>query len=198
MFDCLALEGRTLIDEPLAVRIEAMKDIPNQAERGGESFKKFYSIAIALGYEGIMIKNAKAAYDTGKRSKHWVKYKPPRIDLDVVIVGARYGDGRRGNVFGSYDIAVISDGGFEKIGSIGTGFSDWDLTNLTTRLRPLTLSYENNTYEILPRIVLSVTADLVSKNKDGTYALRFPRMKFIRDDKPVSEINTIEDVVKLI
>jgi DNA ligase-1 len=145
----------------------------------------------------MMIKNAKAAYDTGKRSKHWVKYKPPRIDLDVVIIGARYGDGRRGNVFGSYDIAVINDGLFEKIGSIGTGFSDWDLTNLTTRLRPLTLSFDKGTYEILPRIVLEVTADLVSRNKDGTYALRFPRMKSIRDDKPVSEINTIEDVVAL-
>lgn len=198
VFDCMTLGGRTLIELPLSARIEAMEGIPNQAERAEESFKGFYARAIALGYEGVMIKNAKASYDTGKRSKHWVKYKPPRIDLDVVIVGARYGDGKNGNVFSSFDIAVISDNGFDKIGAIGTGFTEWNLTSLTTRLRPMTLSHNNGTYEVLPRIVLSVTADLVSMNKDDTYALRFPRMVSIRDDKPVSEINTIEDVVKLI
>lgn len=69
---------------------------------------------------------------------------------------------------------------------------------LTNKLRPLTTSYEKDTYVVLPRIVLTVTADLVSKNKDNSYALRFPRMKGIRDDKPVTEINTIDDVVILI
>ena len=198
VFDCLMLEGKTLINEPLSVRIDAMKDIPNQAVRTTGDFKAFYSQAIALGFEGIMIKNTKATYDTGKRSKHWVKYKPPQIDLDVVILGARYGDGKNGHVFSSFDIGVISESGFDKIGCLGGGFSDSELVMLTNKLRPLTTSYEKDTYVVLPRIVLTVTADLVSKNKDNSYALRFPRMKGIRDDKPVTEINTIDDVVILI
>ena len=64
----------------------------------------FYNRAINDGYEGIMIKDLNAPYESGKRS--WVKYKPPRIELDVVVTGARYGEGKRATVFGSYDIAV--------------------------------------------------------------------------------------------
>ena len=69
---------------------------------------------------------------------------------------------------------------------------------MTNKLKPLTNSYENGTYLLSPRIVLTVTADLVSKNKDNTYGLRFPRMKKIRDDKLVTEINTIDDVAVLV
>jgi DNA ligase-1 len=198
VFDCLALDGKTLIDEPLSLRIAAMEALPNQAVRTYNDYRAFYSQAIALGFEGIMIKNADATYDTGKRSKHWVKYKPPQIDLDIVILGARYGDGKNGNVFSSFDMGVISDNGFTNIGSLGSGFTDSELIMMTNKLKPLTNSYENGTYLLSPRIVLTVTADLVSKNKDNTYGLRFPRMKKIRDDKLVTEINTIDDVAVLV
>jgi len=175
-----------------------MKEIPNQAVRTYTDYKAFYSQAIALGFEGIMIKNTNATYDTGKRSKHWVKYKPPQIDLDIVILGARYGDGKNGNVFSSFDMGVISESGFINVGSLGSGFTDNELIMMTNKLKPLTTSYVNGTYLLLPRVVITVTADLVSKNKDNTYGLRFPRMKKIRDDKPVTEINTIDDVAVLV
>jgi DNA ligase-1 len=198
VFDCLMLDGKTLIDESLSLRIDAMGEMPNQAVRSYDDFESFYSQSIALGFEGIMIKNTEVMYDTGKRSKHWVKYKPPRIDLDVVILGARYGDGKNGHVFSSFDIGVINDSGFDKIGCLGGGFKEIELVMLTNKLKPLTTSYDNGTFTLLPRVVLTVTADLVSKNRDNTYALRFPRMKCIRNDKPVTEINTIDDVVMLV
>ena len=56
-----------------------------------------------------MIKDLNAAYESGKRSKSWAKHKPPRFDFDVVVTGARYGEGKRANVFGSFDKA-IADG----------------------------------------------------------------------------------------
>jgi DNA ligase-1 len=162
-------------------------------------YKSFYSKAIAEGFEGIMVKNLRAKYQAGKRSLHWAKHKPPRIELDVVITGARYGEGKRGNVFASFDIAVgDSEGGFYSLGSIGTGFKDDDFMSLTNRLRPIVDSYEQETYQVRPRIVLEVTSDLVSRNSNGEYSLRFPRLVRIRDDKPVSDINTIDDVVEMV
>ena len=90
------------------------------------------------------------------------------------------------------------DGNFINIGAIGTGFSDMDFLVLTNKLKPLVTEYEDETYKLLPRVVLEVTSDLVTKNENGTYGLRFPRLVSIRDDKPVSEINTIDDVKGMI
>jgi len=83
------------------------------------------------------------------------------------------------------------------VGSIGTGFSDADLLKLTNQLRPLVESYKDNKYSFLPRIVLEITADLVSQDAKGNIGLRFPRVMRIRDDKYVSDINTLEDVKQL-
>ena len=95
----------------------------------------------------------------------------------------------------SFDIAVKDDkGDFIEIGAIGTGFSDFDFANLTQRLRPIVKSFENYTHKVLPRIVLEITSDLVTKNESGSYGLRFPRLIRIREDKSVNEINTINDV----
>ena len=198
VFDVFLSGSQTTIEQPLALRLDAMQGFPNLAESSTGSIKEFYSIAIAEGYEGIMIKNLNAPYRAGKRSLDWVKYKPPRIELDVVITGARYGDGKRSNVFASFDIAVMNNGNFDQIGSIGTGFSDADFTFLTSKLRPLTTSLKKDTYEVLPRVVMTVFADLITENRDGTYALRFPRMKTLRDDKSANEIDTMETVMGLV
>lgn len=200
IFDVLHYENLVLLDEPLSTRLEYLEKFSDMTEYTKErDYKSFYSKAIAEGFEGIMVKNLDAKYQPGKRSVHWAKHKPPRIELDVVITGARYGEGKRGNVFASFDIAVgDSEGGFYSMGSIGTGFKDRDFTSLTNRLRPIVDSYENETYQVRPRIVLEVTSDLISKNADGKYSLRFPRLVRIRDDKPVSDINTIDDVVAML
>ena len=200
IFDCLMYKGNGLINTPLSARIEFIEKFPDQAERvlNPPNSIPFYSKAISKGYEGIMIKNLDANYEAGKRSLNWIKYKPPRIELDVVITGARYGEGKRSNVYGSYDIAV-NDGnnGFINVGAIGSGFSDTDLSILTQQLRLIVLRTEGETHKFSPRIVLQVTSDMVTMNEQGEYGLRFPRMMRIRDDKSVSEINTIDDVKEM-
>jgi len=200
IFDCLMYKGNGLINTPLRERIEFIEKFSNQAVRvmNPSTSMPFYSKAISNGYEGIMIKNLDANYEPGKRSLNWIKYKPPRIELDVVITGARHGEGKRSNVYGSYDIAVNdNDGGFINIGAIGTGFSDTDLSVLTQQLRLLTLRTEGETHKFSPRVVLQVTSDMVTMNEQGDYGLRFPRMMRIRNDKSVSEINTIDDVKEM-
>lgn len=200
IFDVLSFEDTPLIDRALNTRLEYLERFPHRAKFEMEcDFKAFYSQAIADGFEGIMVKNLMSLYAPGKRSPDWAKYKPPRIELDVVITGARYGEGKRSHVFASFDIAVVDDdGAWCNIGAIGSGFSDGDFRSLTSQLRPIVTEYENGTYEVLPRIVLEVTSDLVTRNADGTYALRFPRLVAIRDDKPVSDINTLTDVMGMI
>ena len=200
IFDCMMFNVENLMDLPLKTRLDTILKFPKQAVRTvvKEDNDVFYNLAINEGYEGIMVKDLNSTYESGKRSKGWAKYKPPRVELDVVIIGARYGDGKRSTVFGSYDIAVkgiISE--FIPVGSIGTGFSDIDLLYLTNECKKIIERVSNGTYELLPRVVLEVTADLVTMDAKGNLGLRFPRMLRIRTDKPVADINTIQDISEM-
>lgn len=196
VFDCMMFDDENLMDSPLKDRINTIIKFPKQAVRSvlKEENDIFYNLSINDGYEGIMIKDLNATYQSGKRSVAWAKYKPPRFELDVVITGARYGDGKRSTVFASYDMAVKNGNEYISVGSVGTGFSDMDLLSLTQQGKKIISSVKNGTHEFLPRIVLEVTCDLVTRDAEGNLGLRFPRMLRIRNDKPVSDINTLKDV----
>jgi len=199
IFDCLKWEEQTIMDLTYLQRLDTFKNNPDQAHRmsKGGDILAFYNNAINDGFEGIIVKDPSLPYQAGKRSVGWAKYKPPQIELDVVILAASYGEGRRSNVFGTFEIGVKSDNGFVNVGSVGTGFSDDDLISLTNKLRTIVEEYKDGRYVFLPRVVLEVKADLVSTDAKGNIGLRFPRMKRIRDDKFVADINTIEDVERL-
>jgi len=166
-----------------------------------ESIEGAYNTAISLGFEGIMIKDLDMTYQAGKRSNAWLKYKPARITLDVVVTSATYGTGDRSDVFGSFGISVRNaDDVFNEyvsVGSVGTGLSRMDLLNLTTNLKKNVASYEKGVFTFLPRIVLEITADLVTQDADDNYGLRFPRVVRIRDDKFAKDIDTIQTVREL-
>ena len=193
---------------PLRERLKFMEEIVPEESRAirytnfpdYKSFEKhknlFYAQSINDGFEGIMLKDANGLYESSKRT--WLKFKPSKIDLDVVITSARYGEGKLQSLFSSFDIAVKDEGSFVNIGSVGIGFSNEDLRLLTNKLKRTTIKFHNGTHEFLPRIVLSVSADLITKNKNDSWGLRFPRMIAIRDDKPVNEINTIDDVISYV
>jgi len=200
IFDCLKYRIITLMDMPYSDRLTMMKELPDQAHRMPEDgdILAFYNRAINDGFEGIIVKDATLPYEAGKRSKGWAKYKPPRIEVDVVITSAKYGEGKRGNVFASFDIAVKGDSDYISVGSVGTGFTEAELLMLTNKLRTTIEKYDNGVYHFLPRVVLEVSADLVTKDKHGNVGLRFPRMKRIRDDKFASDINTEDDLERWI
>ena len=198
IFDCLMLNGETIMDLPYRDRLERMKNLPNQAHRITEGdILAFYNEAIHDGFEGIIVKDANTPYDAGKRSVSWAKYKPPQINLDVVVLSTKYGEGKRSSVFGTYEIGVKSNNGFHSLGSVGTGFSDADLINLTATLRRNVENFDSGVFQVSPVVVLEVKADLVSRDDKGNLGLRFPRCVRIRDDKFVSDINTLEDVERL-
>ena len=197
IFDCLMYKGVTIMNLPYSQRLIEMNTLPDQAERSTTDVMAFYNKAINEGFEGIIVKDAKAPYESGKRSKYWAKYKPPLIDLDVVIISAKYGDGKNSNVFATFEIAVKSDNGFTSVGWCGSGFTDTQLINLTSNLRKNVESFKDGTYNFLPRIVLEVRADLVSKDAKGNLSLRFPRCKRIREDKFVNDIDTLKRMEEL-
>jgi len=201
MFDCLKHNDETIMERKYSDRLKIMSEnFPDQAHRmkKGGDIMAFYNNAINDGFEGIIVKDASLPYEAGKRSMGWAKYKPPRIELDVVILSAQYGEGKRANVFGTFEIGVKSDSGFTSLGNVGSGFTDAQLLSLTSQLRRNIETFTGGIYHFLPRVVLQVKADLVSQDQDGNYGLRFPRMERIRDDKFVADINTIEDVEALL
>ena len=82
------------------------------------------------------------------------------------------------------------------IGSVGTGLSQREMIQLTTKLRTLVESYKGDTYYFVPKVVLQVTADLISRDSKGNIGLRFPRVVRIREDKYIVDINTVADVIQ--
>jgi len=200
IFDCLKWETDTIMNLPYKERLARYLEIPDQAQRmaNGGDVLAFYNIAINEGFEGIIVKDASLPYESGKRSAGWAKYKPPRIELDVVILSARLGEGKKSNVFATFEVGVKAPNGFASIGNVGTGFSDQQLTTLTHQLKRNVESFDFGVWKFLPRIVLQVKADLISQDAKGNYGLRFPRMERIRDDKFVADINTLEDVEALV
>jgi len=199
-FDCLSANGVPLLELPLTDRINSLIFIPLEyrAEKFDDhTIQSAYNIAIDRGFEGIMIKDADMTYQPGKRSKGWLKYKPPRISLDVVITSAKYGEGKRSNVYGTYGISVKDDDKYVNIGKVGTGFSDAELDWLTLELRKNVDYYEGNTYYFLPRIVLEVTSDLITNDAEGNIGLRFPRCVRIRRDKYPADIDTHDMLLEM-
>jgi DNA ligase-1 len=199
-FDLLSWNGRVYLDDSLRTRLYHLGDLlpdENIAKSFPEcTIQSAYNQAISLGFEGIMIKDMNMTYQPGKRSKGWLKHKPPRFNYDVVITSAKYGEGKRGNVYGTFGIAVKDGNSFVDVGNVGTGFSDEDLTQLHNSLRKIVDYYEGDTYYFLPRVVLEVTCDLVTNDANGNIGLRFPRCVRIRNDKYVSDIDTLESLME--
>ena len=202
IFDLLHLDGKSFVDEILSVRLEELKKtFPSEVIATSfedTTIKAAYNLAIDWGFEGIMIKDLDATYDAGKRSKAWLKYKPPRISLDVVITSGKYGEGKRSHVFGTFGISVKDDSEYVSVGKIGTGFSDEDLDWLTYQLRQYVDNYEGDTFTFLPRIVLEVTSDLVTQDSEGNIGLRFPRCVRIRHDKYAAEVDSLQRVQEML
>jgi len=162
---------------------------------------EFYNRALKEGHEGVMMKNLNAVYQPGERVGHMVKVKPVKETLDVVIVGAEWGEGRRANWLSSFILAVRDPytNQFLPIGKMGTGLTDEEFRELTERLKPLIIREEGKRVWIKPKIVIEVGYQELQKSPkyESGFALRFPRLIRFRDDKGPEEADTIERVRRL-
>jgi DNA ligase-1 len=161
-----------------------------------------FEAARARGNEGLMVKDPASAYKPGRRGREWLKVKRALATLDVVVTSVEVGYGKRRHVLSDYTFAVRAgpdDPTLLNIGKAYSGLTDAEIAELTEWFKAHTIKDFGRARLVEPKIVLEVAFDIVqpsARHKSG-YALRFPRIVRIRDDKPVEEIDTLEAVRRL-
>ncbi len=162
-----------------------------------EGVDQGYRDARARANEGVMLKAAGSAYLPGRRGLAWLKLKRQLATLDVVITGAEYGSGRRSQLLSDYTFAVRGpDGELLNVGKAYSGVTDVEIVELTEWLKAHTLEDFGHYRTVEPIRILEVAFNNVmrSDRHASGFALRFPRILRLRDDKPVEEIDTLERV----
>jgi len=149
-----------------------------------------------LGYEGLVVKDPDSQYAMGKRGSGWAKLKEELDTLDVVIVAAEYGHGKRAGVISDYTFAVKDGDRLRTIGKAYSGLTDAEIDTMTRRLKEITTRDYGHRRDVKPEVVVEVAFDSIQRSDrhDGGFALRFPRIKRIRYDRSLEDIDTIEKV----
>ena len=210
VFDILFADGEETIDLPLSERRTLLESVVGNSEKilpaeqkvtdRVEDIEDMYHQALNAGHEGVMMKNPKSPYIPGKRGKHWLKLKPVMENLDLVVVGGEWGEGKRSHVISSYELACIDEQGrLLRVGKVATGFTDEELEELTELFKPLIEYQEGKKIKFRPYYVFEVAYQEIQKSPkyESGYALRFPRFVRLRDDKSVDEADTIDRVARL-
>ncbi len=156
--------------------------------------------ALEAGHEGLMLKNPAAAYTPGRRGKDWLKRKPDVETLDLVVIGAEWGEGRRANVFGTFKLGVCDGDEYRPIGNVATGLTDEQLAELTDRLTPYIRDESGHQLTLEPAVVFEVGYEEIqpSPTYESGYALRFPRFVAVREDKQPAEADSLARVRRLV
>ncbi len=218
VFDIISYNNESFLDAPFHRRrhmIEKIiKTIPDRLEPikqvvtdSLEVAEKFYLEALGKGNEGIMAKNLESIYKPGSRVGYGVKIKPILEKLDLVIVRAEYGEGKRAGWLSSYTVACY-DKKKEKLldlGKVSTGAKEIEqeggitFEEITKMLKPSIKETNGKEVVVEPKIIIEVAYEEIQKSTEYSsgYALRFPRIITVRYDKPIREINTIVEIEKI-
>ncbi|HBY98204.1 MAG TPA: hypothetical protein DEP84_30380, partial [Chloroflexi bacterium] len=210
-FDLLYANGELLLERSLAERRSALERLPLEGsvrlseirvcESADEAAAQFEP-ARDRGQEGLMIKDPRSLYKPGRRGQEWVKLKRALATLDVVVTAVEWGHGRRRHLLSDYTFAVRAgedEPTLLNVGKAYSGLTDAELAEMTEWFKAHTIRDFGRVRLVEPRIVLEVAFDVVQpspRHKSG-YALRFPRIVRLRDDKLPSEIDTLEAVKRL-
>jgi len=202
-FDCLHLDGVDLVDRPAGERFAAMRAAlpeelvvdrletsdPAEAER-------FFATALSRGHEGVVVKALDAPYAAGRRGSAWKKVKPAHT-LDLVVLAAEWGSGRRRGLLSNLHLGARDPGGgFVMLGKTFKGLTDEVLAWQTERFLELETHREGHVVFLRPDTVVEIAFDGVqsSPRYPGGLALRFARVKGYRPDKGPHEADTIDTV----
>jgi DNA ligase-1 len=205
IFDLLWLNGRSLLKTPLRERRKQLGTLilPPQFQRANvtparsaaEIERIFQDARLRLN-EGLMIKDAESFYLPGTRGMFWFKLKRELATLDVVVVAAELGHGKRNNVLSDYTFAVRDEttGELLPIGKAYSGLTDVEIAELTEHFKQNTIADLGRYRRVKPNVVLEVAFNSIqpSTRHASGLALRFPRIKAIRRDKNVDSIDTLQ------
>lgn len=207
-FDLLYEDGGALFELPLHERLGRLRDIikggvirasDQSPIRDAAHIDELFDAARARANEGLVVKDPNSIYTPGRRGKSWLKYKKALATLDCVVTAAEYGHGKRRSVLSDYTFAVRRDAELVNIGKAYSGLTDVEIDQLTKHFKDITRARHGPVHVVEPSVVLEIAFDRIqesARHKSG-YALRFPRIVRIRDDKTVDQISTIDEVRRI-
>lgn len=206
LFDCLLLNGASSIDEPYEKRWETLSEVSSGKHLARRRItadvveaESFLKDALAAGHEGLMAKALNSPYMPGNRGKLWFKIKPAET-VDCAIIAADRGSGRRRGWLSNYHLAVADgNGGFAPVGKTFKGLTDKQFIEVTARLQEFRVADDGYTVAVKPEIVVEVAYNEIqhSPQYSSKFALRFARIKRIRDDRNVDQITTLTELQNL-
>ncbi|MEV0298066.1 ATP-dependent DNA ligase [Nocardia sp. NPDC050710] len=206
-FDCLHLDGRDLLDEPLYERRMALAEvacahtIPALIRPDPEAAAEYFDGALAAGHEGVMIKSLNAPYAAGRRGRAWQKIKPTHT-LDLLVLGAEWGYGRRTGYLSNLHLGARDPltGEPVMVGKTFKGLTDALLQWQTAEFPRHERTRDEYTVYLWPELVVEIALDgvQVSTRYPGGVALRFARVVRYRPDKTPAEVDTIDTVRTLL
>ena len=215
-FDLLHHAGSDLLEAPLRERRDALERL-GLPDRSGERIllshlgtarsaaeaDAAFDDARDRHNEGLMVKDPASTYQPGRRGLGWLKLKKALATLDCVVVGAEWGHGKRRGVLSDYTFAVretdAPDARLLTIGKAYTGLTDVEIAAMTERFHGITLQDFGRYRTVVPEVVVEIAFDRImrsGRHRSG-FAMRFPRIVRIRDDKSPAEIDTLETVEAL-
>jgi DNA ligase-1 len=164
-----------------------------------EQLEQAYVDARARGNEGVMLKAAASVYQPGRRGLAWLKLKRELATLDVVVTSAEYGHGKRAGTLSDYTFAVRDGDTLKNVGKAYSGLTDREIAYLSQYFHEHTIEDFGGWRTVEPTIVLEVAFNnlMRSERHASGFAMRFPRIMRIRDDKPVDEIDTLARVEEI-
>ena len=215
-FDLLHHAGRDLLESPLRERRDALGDLalPERTDerllvshlgtaRSVAEVDRQFDDARERRNEGLMVKDPGSTYQPGRRGLGWLKLKKALATLDCVVVGVEWGHGKRRGVLSDYTFAVretdAPDARLLTIGKAYTGLTDAEIATMTERFQAITLADHGRYRTVVPEVVVEIAFDRImrsARHRSG-FAMRFPRIVRIRDDKTPAEIDTLATVEAL-
>jgi DNA ligase-1 len=205
-FDVLHADGDDLVARPLADRLAVLERVVGAARVPGivtddvAAAEAFSAEALERAHEGVMVKALSSTYDAGRRGGSWRKVKPV-LTLDLVVLAAEWGHGRRRGWLSNLHLGALGPGGtFVMVGKTFKGLTDQLLTWQTERFQQLAVSDDGFTVHLRPELVVEIALDgvQVSRRYPGGVALRFARVRAYRPDKGPADADTIETVQEMV
>ncbi|HEY6534687.1 MAG TPA: ATP-dependent DNA ligase [Candidatus Nitrosocosmicus sp.] len=218
VFDIMYFDNKQVINETLESRknllsklyfngiiMKTQSDIVNSSVDIDNRFKNSKD----KGHEGLVIKDPASFYHPGKRGKHWIKLKEELDTIDVVVVMAEYGHGKKAGTLSDYTLAVVDTDtndnenkdtdNLKIIGKAYSGLSDEEVEYMTNKMKSLILRDEGSRILVKPEVILEISFDTVQRSNrhNSGYALRFPRIKNIRYDKSIENIDSLDKVKEI-
>jgi DNA ligase-1 len=215
-FDLLHLDGRDLLEVPLRERRRALEELglPERTDerflyshlataRTADEIEAHFDDARERRNEGLMVKDPDSVYQPGRRGLGWLKLKKALATLDCVVVGVEWGHGKRRGVLSDYTFAVRETDDPEAplltIGKAYTGLTDAEIATMTEHFKEITRRDFGRYRTVVPEIVVEIAFDRImrSKRHKSGFAMRFPRIVRVRDDKTPADIDTLQTAERL-